>query len=356
MSVSGGSLLGQGLYGCAFTPPLKCKTKIVSKGKRVGKLTTSEEAAKESNVSSILKHIPSGSKYFILIDSECEPAPRENQTEQDLQKCEFIEGKPLGTVKQLQMPLGGLTLQQTPKRATSIEYFAMGQHLLEAGALLLTKHIVHSDLHKNNILVDSRTQCRLIDFGIAWRPDELSLSNLYLALRSFEPSITQEPPECTFVNGMYANLRYDEILEGIEHEKTILKKVSLVTGTPMYVMMRELRNFVSHSWSVKEQNWYVFYKLYWSKFDAWAIGVCLLSLLAEMLYDPSFESATETQQRLQSTTSILKGLCQIDPGKRLDCAEALQLWAPNSSVLEEKAVKDWLQGAAKERASLEKIL
>lgn len=356
MSKSGGSLLGQGLYGCAFTPPLKCKTKVVEKGKRVGKITTDEEAAKEVTISKRLRQLPSASKYFILIDSLCEPAPRDKQDEPDIPKCNFLKDTPLTNVQQLQMPLGGRTLQQVPRKASSIKYFAMGQHLLEAGTLLLVAHTVHSDLHKNNILVDSPSKCRLIDFGLAWRPEDLTLANLYIALRSFEPSITQEPPEASYINGLYQGLSSDVVLKDIEAKKAILTKISFFSGVPMRTLMQQLRNFLLHSWSVRERNWYSFYKLYWSKVDAWSIGVILVGLLAELMYDPAFEQSPETSQRLESTVEILTGLCAMDPGQRLDAAEALQRWAPNSPVLEEKAVKEWLQSASKERASLEKIL
>ena len=47
--------------------------------------------------------------------------------------------------------------------------------------------------------------------------------------------------------------------------------------------------------------------------------------------------------------NTIKGLCDLDPRTRLDAAEALQLWNPNSVILQEPEVKSWLQKQAEIR-------
>ena len=357
----GGKLLGQGVYGCAFDPPLKCvtrKTGIVKTkaGRKVGKITKHTDAQTEFGISQTLQNIPNADKYFTLIEEICTPLSRTKQTEPDLKKCEPIKGQPLPSMLQVIMPFAGKPLRLVPHRTKTIQYFKFGQHILEAGALLLVGGVVHGDLHSMNIMVDSPTTAKFIDFGLAWRPEALTLANLPKLYRTFNPSINQEPPELSMINGYLAQLDEQLIFDRIQEEKRTVLLLSKIYGTSQKQQIQSLKRFVKGSWSFQHRNWFSFYSLYWSKIDAWALGNALLTLFVDLVMDPLFEKTDEFKAKGESSLITIKGLCQMDPSKRLDAAEALVLWAPDSKVLQEPGVVKWLEEKRRIRLELEKLI
>jgi serine/threonine protein kinase len=357
----GGKLLGQGVYGCAFDPPLKCITRktgtIKTKGgRKVGKITEVADAQIEFGISQVLQKIPNADKYFTLIEEVCSPLSRTKQTEPELKKCNPIKGQMLPSMLQVIMPFAGKPLRLVPHRTKNIQFFTFGQHLLEAGALLLIGGVVHGDLHSMNIMVDSPISAKFIDFGLSWRPEALTLANLPKLYRTFNPSINQEPPELSLINGYVGHINEQVIFDRIQEEKRTLLLLSKIYGVSPKEQIQALKRFVRGSWSFQHANWFSFYSLYWSKIDAWALGSALLTLFVDLAMDPTFEQMNEFKTKGNSALSIIKGLCQIDPSKRLDAAEALELWAPDSRILQEPAVIKWLDEQRRSRLELEKLI
>ncbi len=364
---SGGKLLGQGLYGCVFDKPLACtdgmkrnrKRKGNEKGRgSVGKLSYADTIfpLNEIMVGDVLSTIPNYDSYFIVATELCTPKPRAKQTEPDLKLCEIAQSVPLPSMKQLIMPMGGKTLRLVPKTMANIDLFGMIQHLLEAGTLLLTKHIVHADLHMMNILVDGPSRAQFIDFGLSWSPDLLTYSNVGLLDRQFNPAITQEPPEVSYIQGMLDKLPPRVILGRIEDQKLVMKLVAQFFGRSKEGQMARLRRFISESESFIQFNRYSYYKLYWSKNDAWAIGTVCMTLLADMLSMTDLVDTNEYQERHEVLEKVIVGLLDPDASIRLDAAEALELFAPSSSILRRADVKEWLREQHTLRKELQKIL
>lgn len=352
----GGKLLGQGVYGCAFDPPLLCKKSLTKNGHKVGKLIFTEDAEHEVSISQILKQIPEANKYFVIIEDICDVKPKKDQTDPDLKHCLPAKKIAFEQLKQVVMPFGGKPLYNVPRRFASLDYFGFAQHLLEAGTLLLTKQIVHGDLHTKNILMETPKECRLIDFGLAWSPKTLTLANVRTLDRMFNPAIAQEPPELSVWNGLLDGLTLNQTLARIEDQKPGIQLSSKVFNQPIQDLMRYLRRFVETSWSFQEDNRYSFYKLYWAKVDAWGIGNILLSLFVELSMDPAFEQQEGYQRKLEKVLKVCKGLMMMDPGLRWDCAEALEAWEPNSAVLQHPEVQNWLRREKDTRQQMEKIV
>ena len=357
----GGVKIGEGYYGCVFAPPLKCKSRTKAPtGKMVGKLAEVETAETEVMISATLKKVPAAPEYFILIESSCEPAPKENQTDKDLSDCRLLDEVDLADTLQVTMSLGGKALTYVPWTTKDIDYQELGQHLLEAGTLMLIAGVVHSDLHTSNILLDTPSKARIIDFGIGWTPESLTLANLLEnAIKAFNPQISQEPPELATINGLTEGQRLPELLEKLQRDKITVTHLGILFEKSPEEMWDSFRNFLDHSWTFRERTeiaFLNFFKLYWSKIDAWSIGVILFGLFAKLIHDPAFENSLEYQTRGGTFVEVIKGLCTMDPGLRLDCAEALQMWAPESPILERADVKAWLDDAAKTREALAAIL
>lgn len=354
----GGRILGEGVYGCAFDPPLHCvrpKQGIIIKDKsahRVGKITSIASGQKEFSISQMLAQQPNAESYFTLIESLCTPEPRSKQTEEDLKRCEFASGQSLPNLTQITMPFAGRPLRVVPKTVANMDFFSLGRQLLEAGTLLLMANVVHRDIHPQNILVDQKQRARLIDFGLAWSPEALTLANLSSLFLKFDPRFLQEPPEVSVINGYNQKASTGMILARIADEKTILKLKERVFALPIQQQMQQLNRFLLASESIQSRNAYSFFKLYWSKLDSWAIGANLLTVYTDMLFDPAFEASAAYKKRNQTARKVMLGLLSMDAAYRLDCAEALEMWAPDSPVLERKEVKQWLKEAKNTRKQL----
>jgi serine/threonine protein kinase len=355
MSQNGGELIGEGVYGCAFDPPLICKGKKAinkknKKGERVGKISKVEDAQAEYQISRFLQVIPDSQKYFILVDDICTPLPRSQQTEKDLAKCKAIENKPLETFAQLSMPFGGKPLSAIRISASNIDLWQFGKHLLEAGSLMLLHGIIHFDLHRGNVLMNTRTTGRLIDFGLAWKPDELSLSNVPLLYRTFNPAINQEPPEVSVMNGILdGSSTIDDDIKLTIQKKGAIFLYSNIFQIPPQTLDKELHDFISGSWSFEKKHWYSFYNLYWTKMDSWAIGVMILSLYNDLLRDKNF---LQTPEKKTTMENVIRHLCSMNAASRWDCLEALSVWAPDSPLLEKVDAVRWLEIKKEERSKL----
>jgi serine/threonine protein kinase len=246
---------------------------------------------------------------------------------------------------QLIMPLGGKPLRMVPHTPQSIRYFSFCQHLLEAGSLLLIGNIVHNDLHVMNILCDSPSSSKIIDFGLSWSPLALTPETAYTVFRTFNPSISQESPELTYIFGLeeYDETQTELILANIQDKKPTIQLLYKLLGIKPEVQIQELKKFAEQSISFKNKNWHSLFKIYWSKFDAWALGTILLTLFVDMSMSEDFQSSMEYKQKAKSALKTIKGLCECDPGKRLDAIQALALWAPESPLLKTPEVMSWLE-------------
>jgi serine/threonine protein kinase len=365
MSQTGGELIGEGVYGCAFDPPLVCKrqngrnakngqkAKKAKQGERVGKISKVEDAQAEYEISRFLQEIPDAQKYFILIDNLCTPLPRSQQTEKDLKKCKAIENKALESFAQLSMPFGGKPLSAIRISASNIDLWQFGKHLLEAGSLMLLHGIVHFDLHRGNVLMNTRTTGRLIDFGLAWKPEELSLANVPLLYRTFNPAINQEPPEVSVINGILDGTSTIEadIKLTIQNKGAILLYSNLFQIPPQ-TLDKELYDFIAGSWSFEKKHWYSFYKLYWTKMDSWAIGVMILSVYNDLLRDREFITSDSYLKKKTTMENVIRHLCSMSAVSRWDCLEALSIWAPDSHILQKVDAVRWLEVKQEERAAL----
>jgi serine/threonine protein kinase len=270
--------------------------------------------------------------------------PRYKQDDPQLDSCDILKDKEvkINSLVQLVMPFNGKPLYSVRKSPETINFFKIGRHILEAGALLLTKKIVHSDLHSANILVSSPEVAKIIDYGFAWSPEKLTLANVDYLARQFQPEILQEPPEVTYLQGLLSRLSEKTILSRIQEEKTLLKYVEKVYGIPVKDQMDELKDFLSTSKVIKARDYYSFYKLYWSKIDAWALGYDLITLYIEMMMIYDDKMSPDFESNRKNVLTAIRGLLETDPAKRLDAAEALEIWDSKSKVLEMDDVKEWL--------------
>lgn len=332
----GGRLIGEGVYGAVFNPPLKFRNQLLNKtdkvAKLVGKITSPYDAQQEMKASVILNQGPLPSNYFVLATKSGQPAPRSEQTEPDLNKAGFLADKRLPSQIQLQMPWGGKPLSVIDLK--SLNLFNFTTHLLEAGALMLLRGICHGDLHSGNILVDSFNVPRIIDFGMSFVGPSLSREEVIFIIKQPIFSYSQEPPEMSLLNQI-ANSAPDTIPEdtiyNIITDKPIFKQMAAMFQVQPKDYISALQQCQEESISIHNKDYRRFLKTWWPQWDSWSIGVIMLSLYTIVPQDRQDKRVFE----------ICRYLLSPSPSNRPDAIEALAQFKPDSYVLKTYCM-DWL--------------
>ena len=345
---TGGKMIGEGAYGCAFDHNLKCKpgtTKRIdtpSNEPLIGKLALKTQALVEVKQSNILKIIPNAKDYFTIIEYACDLAPRKSQKEADMDKCGILEEKPYDKFIQLLMPYNGKSLASLKKAIDTrvIHFYEFGRHLLEAGTLLLTHGIIHYDFHTGNVLVKNPDRPIIIDFGLSWQEHTLNkkIADKHAAA-GYDPKYGQYSPELSLPEAAVEGLKLNNTLySDIIEKKGVHALLEKLYGIPSQKAVEGLAEFVADSKSLEKGDWLAFYKTYWPKFDPWAIGRILLRIYSLIVYDRTFKD----DARAYMYKTALAGLLEANPRRRLNAAQALRIWDPSNSLLKTDSVRKWL--------------
>jgi hypothetical protein len=360
----GGSILGQGVYGCIFTPPLKCfgSTRKPTPGK-LGKLTEKGDVQSEILAAKLFAKRPESKKYMILpeLDTFCtRPAPLSEQTEKDIIQCdEPLKRNKFEEMVQFEVPYGGktlhsiTTLQTMTLMVNEFPFYDFMRDMLEIGAYIVIHGFIHNDLHSKNILLNKTYHPRLIDFGRSYTSHSITEEFVYMNLISgYEPALGQIPPELTVIDGIDAKVPLNKILDDIRKEKSTIDNAEKVLGINRYQQTAELSLFLKSTNTFQAGDWTAFMRLYWPVVDSWAIGHGLLSILRKLLGSKQFAESSEWKKRGPLVKNILRGLVKTSPRDRMDCVEALAMYDPMNAVLSSSSGKAWMKHKREQRASL----
>lgn len=372
-SMEGGHLLGQGTYGCAFTPPLLCKSYKSTNSKKVGKLTDAVEATKEIEIATLLRTVPLVKNYIVLPDPEyCELAPMNKQKDKGIKDCDAVTRTNASKIEwkntaQLFLPFAGKTPIGDLLLASNIHpkyfpFYDFMKHILEAGSTLLIAGVCHYDLHPNNFILDGYNVVRILDLGQAFNArmiDEETLNSRWKVLffgsepEAPNPIITNsEPVEITILNAMRNGYTLEEAVTNVVDGKEIFQDMERLLGITRTQSKQQLLNFFRTSTTSVEGKTVDFYKLYWTGFDSWAIGALLLTVLKYQISWAEFLQG-EWQQRKTMTLLVIKGLLHPSPRYRLDCIEALFLLDPSNEWIRQFG-KRWLERRKELRGKMPK--
>jgi hypothetical protein len=337
---SGGKVIGQGTYGCAVTPPLICKGRVRSEKRenqeKVGKVTLDKDAATELLISKLLRKDPLWKNYYILPDPEvCEPIQKERAD--DWAACEITGKVASRNLKQITSDFGGRSfglLGSTNLRHASFDFFFFFKHLLEAGALLCKNQVSHYDLHRSNILVDTRNVPRLVDFGMSFSARDITTEILDERWKVYDPKYDSEPPEITVLTGVRNGVSLEKAIQETVTQKPIFKEVEIVFGIRREALMTELTHFFNKSKTFRNADNVGFWKIYWTGFDSFALGALFLSVLKTQLVWPEFVQGGQWIEKGALIQSILRRMLHVVPSERYDCIESLNLYDPGNVVLQ----------------------
>lgn len=360
--MKGGALLGQGTFGCVFSPPLLCKTKPSSyKGKKgeVGKITQPIDIVNEITAAKILKDVKGN--YFVLPnpDSVCSPSDIYKQPDvKSIEECTFIKEADQEGVVHFTMPYGGVAIRKifNPAKPISnapINLFRFATHILEGGVQLALHGYVHYDIHQENVLIDPKTMLpKFIDFGMSFSSNNITKQVLDERWKVYSPDYNPEPPEVTCITAVRKKMQVKDVLHDILKGRPILQEVEKILGISKETQILSLIKFWNSSKVIESKDWVKFFQLYWTSFDSWGIGVVILTLIRMTI---PFYSSYSAIPNIAILKDLSKGLLCLDPRERLDCVEALSLLDPENKLIHSSAGKAWMKTRAEIRAAIKKL-
>ena len=352
-------MIGQGTYGCALVPPLLCKGRARQERKEkpatgqnkktVGKVTLNMDAETELYISKILRKEKLWKNYFVLpeLDS-CQPM--ETNRAENWDACGITSQYKPNQLRQLVSDFGGKSFSSLGAlnlRPGSFDFFFFMRHILEASAVLTLNNIVHYDLHRSNILVDSLGVPRLLDFGMAFDATRLTEKVLNDRWKQYDPKYDSEPPEISVITGIRKGMSLEAAVNDCVYGKPVFKIYELIFGIPRKELGDTFLRFLKNSRSFEKNNWVQFFQIYWPVFDSFALGAALLNILQTQLTWPSFVQSEMWQKDESKIYGVLKKMLMIDPSERYDCVEALAYLDPENVVL--KNSESWIAARAQQR-------
>ncbi len=328
--MQGGSLIGKGAYGCVFRPTLLCKGdgKGARPYKSTGELTKvsdTRDAEREIEMGAEVQKIPLWKNYFSPVLESCGAAGVGQQTDADVGDCDIMQDKPASKLSLLSMQFSGESIVQYDlgKIDTVEKFWKFGKHLLEAVALLTLNGLIHRDMHRGNVLVDKYGIPRLIDFGISLRYNDPIKQVEDEVLHEYDPHYTQEPPE---VNWWVLDAPEKKVGDLLEKKPSAANARSTL-GVTMKEQEEGTEELFTQSRSFKERNFAEFWRLYWSKYDAWSVGGVLTAVLKNIQVGPHPIKVTPQMK------TVMRGLLEVNPNKRWDAVRALAEWDAENLII-----------------------
>ena len=171
----GGDFVGQGTYGCSFSPAVPCLDGRPL-GKKLGKVFASQTSAvKEFASVDLLRRIDPQQKLFVYPNETCDVNRGTMAAEPHGDMCVFATADPRDTLTQLLMDNGGVTAAQffyfMYKDATRASIAHIIEHAFYAVKQLINVKYVHQDIKPANMVIMAGNnpkrmfESRLIDFG-----------------------------------------------------------------------------------------------------------------------------------------------------------------------------------------------
>ena len=336
----GGRLIGEGQYGCVFTPSLYCKykkdqPKSSGKDDLVSKLTDVYDAEHEYDIGVRLRSIPIWKNYFSVGTSMCVPSIK--QTDKDFTSCKLITSEEINSLRVLSLIDVGVPVERYTFKSSSFDMMDFFTHLIGAGALLSLFGVIHRDLHTGNVLVDNSSVPRIIDFGLARVVGQTSAKDLTHS----PPKVIydQESPDSTLMNYVALGYKSDRFIRSIITKKPVIKTIRSVLGISYETMIEQLEQYAATSTSVIQGDMKLWFDTYWRTIDSWAVGCIIVQILSSFY---TFKEFTPMIMKYKpKLMPLLRRMCAINPIQRVDCVQALYYLQPNHFIIR-KYGKSWL--------------
>jgi serine/threonine protein kinase len=346
--ITGGAFISSGVYGCVFRPALPCKDGGLIDPKHtsnISKISSMDRKYldKEIAVGRRIRKVPIADHYFALArDGICEPPEAMLKKDTGVGECEMIYEDSGKKKYMIQQPFGGRDFQKTilgSYKPETVDFYKIGQRLLEGLVIMAVTGVVHTDLHRENILIDMNENPKIIDFGAA----VIIGDPVKKLVREFDPQYGQIAPEMSLWDAWRDKLETTTAARRIATEKYSMSLLRIYTGDSVDVQVQKLTEYRMRSSYFKRGDFEAWWAVHWPKIDVWSLGFVLLTLWNRLSKYDGFAKNKVYIEKRRMILDVLRGMMEVNPMKRLNAVQALQKWAPTSVVLRRYAGK-WVKG------------
>ena len=328
----GGRLLGSGVYGCTFEPAPPCAGgpvfRTIAGLPAVGKVTA-EDTTEELDIGRKIMKLSMATHYFALPTEGCRPAVIDDP---DRKACSIL-AESSASLSMLIMPSAGEQLlkwaRDMPRLADHFERLFV--HLLEGMVIYQNAGYVHNDIHMGNILVDDRGTGRYIDFGLAFKSEDVKKWSDTNMGQSFRPKHVWPPPEIQawrmYLNGV-------RLMDGLKQLKEFNKEYSVMEHQfPTRPTAETSMTAFLASPYVQRFDMPAYARRYGSRIDSWRLGLTMWFLWDDLLRGYPRLKETHLWARRDIIRRALSGLTEFDPDRRLHAAAALAILDPKNRLV-----------------------
>jgi len=356
--LTGGRLLGTGVYGCVYVPPLECaprtsisipKNEREGSTKKVDKLLSAKDADTEFKLAQRIQKIPHWDHYFVVADTICKPALV--QKEKDLDSCETITGNDITQLRILRMNYGGEAVDTYKINIHKFNFRNFVTSGLEAVSLLLLNSICHMDLHSGNALLDREQRIKFVDWNLAIDVNAEPNPKDHL-FHSYTLKLTQESPDYLLMNAKYKK-RFNgdpkipeesKLILDMLDQKPILKKQRSVLGFTHETQLKGIQDFIHGSKAYQSGDYNAWFKSHWRMNDSWAIASMIVGMISKLSLWPDYTFPPEFTGSDSLGYTVLRKMCNTNPFVRYDAVQGLAELYPENAIITTYAGA-WLKSA-----------
>ena len=342
--ITGGAFISSGVYGCVFRPALPCKDGKLIDPKHlsnISKISSMDRKYldKEVAVGRRIRKVPIADHYFALArDGICEPPTEMLAKDSGSGDCEMLHEDDNRKKYMIQQPFGGRDFEKTilgSYKPETVDFYKIGQRLLEGLVIMAVTGVVHTDLHRENVLIDTHENPKIIDFGAG-----VILGDSVKALvREFDPKYAQIAPEMSLWDAWKDKMETTSAARRIATEKSSMAMLRIYNGDTVDDQVRKLAEYRMRSSYFKRGDFEGWWAIHWPKIDVWSVGFILLHLWNRLSKYEGFAKNKVYIEKRRMILDVLRGMMDVNPIKRLNAVQALQKWAPSSVVLRRYAGK-----------------
>lgn len=331
------TLIGEGSYGCVYSPSVRCSRiieflnkKTVNSKTLISKVySRSNDFETEIQFLKSIKDIDPKGKYFVVPNKTCTTTVKTILNSNPDNECSLLES--IDTEKklyQILMPNAGLSLlsffqeyyTKNKSKYSLREWIKSIKGILEAIKLLNTNSLVHRDIKSDNIVFNGKT-LKVIDLGLMVPNKEVYLSRNKHVL---EFNYLSYPYEFLLVyfEKYASNFQKNTVNKLVNFKQSLESFGSDVADT--FYLLHSKTNIEKaiedlDRWKNNTKNWFSIIKKNIDKVDIYSFGTVCIEL------DSYFDKSTLSKDELILYYDFMYKITMVDFRYRANIEEAIKL-------------------------------
>lgn len=271
--------IGQGSYGCIFSPKLKCNNNDININNSVGKIfKNTNDMEFEKEISKIIQKIDPNNEWTVPYYGSCQTNIKKAELTDNINKCSHIN-KNIINIEQLIYDNGGIDLKNVDYEKNMIidDFIRMLVPLLKGLITLHNNKLFHCDIKPENILYNNKLKkLYIIDFGLLTQYSDVVNAENFSVYSYTYPYF---PPEFKIYSSLIFLNNRKILTKSILTNFNNYNQASFIKFMSKYINIpNEIEVFIEKCVNDKQEFKNKFIKNYVSKFDVYSLGMSFIEI------------------------------------------------------------------------------